>query len=186
MILLLMLQEKVGDSVNAMLQEESIYYIQTDTDYLPCLIMQVDISEYNEIPQHPIDKNVNIIDNIILGGKKVNLSIVIDYDNFNLFQELLKEGNLSENGFIINVISDYFFNMRCIGWSYTESSENVGSVYATIEFIESKLVESKTSFIDYKKVPSNPQSASKVQNGKIIPKDLPKPKHDSLAFNFLS
>ena len=176
----------INDKINQMTEQESIYFIQAEDGDLDVDILQIDISENAEAPTHSLDSNSEIIDNIIFLSKRVSVTCLIDYDKLSQVKEYLKSGNVSQSGFIINTISDYYSNMRYISFSYSESSDSVGSVNAVIEFVESKFVNSKTSNINYKKVPQNPQSSSKVQNGKVEPKRVEsKERSQSLAKKFL-
>lgn len=157
---------KLGNAINGMLESDSIFKIYTDDFDLKFDCVDCSFSMSSEIPQFPLDRNAMISDNVIVGNLQFSCNLIVDYDYINEFWEVLKIGNLSNNGFTIETISQYEKNMFWNSSNYTESSDNVGSVYLSLSFIKVEFVEPKTGFLSYTKV-VNPVDASKQGAGKV-------------------
>lgn len=157
-------QNKIKEGVDKWLPEETIYAIFALGEPLKCLVMEANFYQNSNVPQHPLDNNSTIVDNVILEGLQVALRVVVDYENIEEFEKLLLQGNLDKDGFVIHTLSDTLENMRWTRKSYSESASSVGSVFYDLDFTETRLVEAKTGHISYKKV-FKEQDASKVQQG---------------------
>lgn len=157
-------QNKIKEGVDKWLPEETIYAIFSLGEPLKCLVMEANFYQNSNVPQHPLDNNSTIVDNVILEGLQVALRVVVDYENIEEFEKLLLQGNLDKDGFVIHTLSDTLENMRWTRKSYSESASSVGSVFYDLDFTETRLVEAKTGHISYKKV-FKEQDASKVQQG---------------------
>ena len=157
-------QNKIKEGVDKWLPEETIYAIFALGEPLKCLVMEANFYQNSNVPQHPLDNNSTIVDNVILEGLQVALRVVVDYENIEEFEKLLLQGNLDKDGVVIHTLSDTLENMRWTRKSYSESASSVGSVFYDLDFTETRLVEAKTGHISYKKV-FKEQDASKVQQG---------------------
>lgn len=159
-------QNKLGDKVNEMLESDSIFRIYCDDFELKFKCMDCNFTKATEIPSHPLDNNSQISDNVIFGNLQFNCNLIVDYEDINEFWEALNVGNLSNNGFTIETISQYEPNMFWNNANYSETSDSTGSVFLSLNFLKVKFVESKTGFLEYKKLPQ-PKDASKQGGGKV-------------------
>lgn len=166
---------KLGDKVNEMLESESIYRIYNGDYELKFKCVDCSFSESAEIPQLPLDSNSTISDNVIFTNIQFNCNVIVDYDDLVEFLEQLKVGNLSNEGFTIETISNFETNMFWNNRNYSETTDSTGSVYLSLSFVKVKFVEPKTGYLSYKKVPK-PEDASEVKSGKVNIKSNVDPK----------
>lgn len=157
---------KLGDKVNEMLEKDSIYRIYNADYELKFKCVDCSFSERADIPLHPLDSNSVVSDNVIFGNLEFSCNLVVDYDDLMEFLEQLKVGNLSNDGFTIETISNFETNMFWNSRNYSETTDSVGSVYLSLSFLKVKFVEPKTGFLSYKKVPK-PPDASEVKQGQV-------------------
>lgn len=170
---------KLGDEVNAMLEEPSIYRIYCEYDgtefELEFKALDVSFSDSAEIPSHPIDINSTINDNIIFTDFKISMNVVVEYEKLVETLEILKIGNMTEKGFTIETISNFEINMFWDSRSYSETSDSVGDVILSLSFVKVRFVEPKTGYLEYKKVPK-PPDASEAKQGNVNVKSDTDPK----------
>ncbi|RDU62829.1 hypothetical protein CQA53_08970 [Helicobacter didelphidarum] len=165
------------------LQEGNTFYAFTcESGALPCSVQSLSVTENAEVSEFPADDNTTFSDNVIFLAKSVSCNLFVLYDDLDNFRRILREGNVSEGGFAIATISDSFINMRYLESSYSEDSNSTNGVFVNITFRETKLVEAKSGYLDYRKV-KKPTSASVVKSGKVEAKPV---KDKTTALNIVN
>lgn len=114
---------------------------------LPCHIISVSRSHDYQIPTEPIESNVFISDHIYTDPMKLVLEIYVHDDSTEEFEDLLREYQFSENGFIV-VDSDgsIYLDLRVVSYGTTNDATTQGASIYNLEFIEMRKVESLQTF----------------------------------------
>lgn len=110
--------------------------------YIPCDIMEMHVTESNEIPKSPTDDNKFVNDTIYKNPTKIDLKVYVHENEFEDFETNI-DYLQSHQGFIIKGISKLYKNLRITSKNYSESSEVVGAYIFNLTFEEIILVKSK-------------------------------------------
>ena len=131
-------------------------------------ILTLALDQSNVFAEHTLEDGTVVSDNKIVTQKRVNVTAILNPDDYVEVYKRLKEADKNSTRFTVQTRVDSYDNMYIESMPYEESSRIANTIPLTIGFVEQQFVGVKVTTLPPSKV-KQPQNADTVDIGTKLP-----------------